>query len=143
MFFLPNNQLARLLAYVTGLVNPKLLLQNEHLIAENRTLCAHFPLNTKRCRSGAFCTLYVLRQDWERHTHCRNDFAPEASSFCPSFFWPIKIKMYRLRKIDPLLCNISTPRHIQIAMIPNPAPDITGMLERWNEGDPTTLDRLI
>ena len=43
MFLMPNNQLARLLAYVSGLVNQKLLLQNEYLIAENRILRAHFP----------------------------------------------------------------------------------------------------
>lgn len=34
---------ARLLTYVTGLVNQKLLLQNEYLIAENRILRAHLP----------------------------------------------------------------------------------------------------
>ncbi|MCU1233905.1 MAG: Integrase, catalytic region [Candidatus Solibacter sp.] len=36
-----NNQWARMLAYVTGLVNQKLLLQNEYLSAENRILRAH------------------------------------------------------------------------------------------------------
>ena len=40
---MPDNKLARLLAYVTGLVNQKLLLQNEYLIAENRILRAHLP----------------------------------------------------------------------------------------------------
>ena len=35
--FLINNW-ARLLTYVTGLVNQKLLLQNEHLAAEHRIL---------------------------------------------------------------------------------------------------------
>jgi hypothetical protein len=34
MFLMPDNKWARLLAYVTGLVNQKLLLQNEYLIAE-------------------------------------------------------------------------------------------------------------
>jgi hypothetical protein len=34
---------ARLLAYVTGLVNQELLMQNEHLAAENRSLHAHLP----------------------------------------------------------------------------------------------------
>ena len=33
----------RLLAYVTGLVNQELLLQNEYLAAENRILRAHLP----------------------------------------------------------------------------------------------------
>ena len=36
-----NNSLARLLAYVTGLVNQRLLLQCEYLIAENRILRSH------------------------------------------------------------------------------------------------------
>src|SRR6185369_9171465 len=40
---MPDNKLARLLAYVTGLVNQQLLLQNEYLIAENRILRAHLP----------------------------------------------------------------------------------------------------
>jgi putative transposase len=34
---------ARLLAYVTGMVNQRLLLQNEYLLAENRILRAHLP----------------------------------------------------------------------------------------------------
>jgi hypothetical protein len=35
--------LARLLAFVTGLVNQELLLRNEYLIAENRILRSHLP----------------------------------------------------------------------------------------------------
>src|SRR5580700_3534627 len=38
-----DNKWARLLAVVTGLVNQKLLLQNEYLAAENRILRAHLP----------------------------------------------------------------------------------------------------
>src|ERR1700736_521543 len=38
-----NMQVARLLAYVTGMVNQQLLLQNEYLAAENRILRAHLP----------------------------------------------------------------------------------------------------
>src|SRR5882724_11447141 len=38
-----NRELARLLAYVTGLVNQKLLLQNEYLAAENHILRAQLP----------------------------------------------------------------------------------------------------
>ena len=34
---------ARLLAFVTGLVNQELLLRNEYLAAENRILTAHLP----------------------------------------------------------------------------------------------------
>src|SRR6185436_4055189 len=43
MFLMAENKWARLLAYVTGLVNQKLLLKNEYLIAENRILRAHLP----------------------------------------------------------------------------------------------------
>ena len=43
MFLMPDKKWARLLAYVTGLANQKLLLQNEHLAAENRILRAHLP----------------------------------------------------------------------------------------------------
>ena len=43
MFLMPDNKWARLLAYVTGLVNQKLVLQNEYLAAENRILRAHLP----------------------------------------------------------------------------------------------------
>jgi putative transposase len=38
---------ARLLAYVTGLVNQKLLLQNEYLTAENRVLRAYLPVRMR------------------------------------------------------------------------------------------------
>ena len=38
-----GNQWARLLAYVTGLVNQELLLQNEYLAAENRVLRGRLP----------------------------------------------------------------------------------------------------
>lgn len=38
-----NNKWAHLLAYVTGLVNQQLLLQNEYLAAENRILRTHLP----------------------------------------------------------------------------------------------------
>ena len=38
-----DNPWARLLTYVTGLVNQELLLQNEYLVAENRILRAHLP----------------------------------------------------------------------------------------------------
>jgi transposase InsO family protein len=38
-----DNKWVRLLAYVSGLVNQRLLLQNEYLIAENRILRSHHP----------------------------------------------------------------------------------------------------
>ena len=42
-----NNSWARLLAYVTGLVNQRLLLQCEYLIAENRILRSHVSANLR------------------------------------------------------------------------------------------------
>jgi hypothetical protein len=39
----------RLLAYVTGLVNQELLLQNEYLAAENRILRSHLPARIRLC----------------------------------------------------------------------------------------------
>jgi hypothetical protein len=38
-----DNKWVRLLAYVTGLVNQELFLQNEYLAVENRILRAHLP----------------------------------------------------------------------------------------------------
>ena len=38
---------ARLLAFVTGLVNQELLLRNEYLIAENRILRGHLPMRLR------------------------------------------------------------------------------------------------
>ena len=38
-----ENKWIRLLAYVTGLDNQELLLQNEYLAAENRILRTHLP----------------------------------------------------------------------------------------------------
>src|SRR5215831_719822 len=51
-----GNQWARLLAYVTGLVNQELLLQNEYLAAENRVLRAHLPARL-RLSDPERCTL--------------------------------------------------------------------------------------
>src|ERR1035437_8529430 len=42
-----NKKWARLLAYVTGLVNQQLLRQNEYLAAENRILRLHLPAHLR------------------------------------------------------------------------------------------------
>ena len=39
-----ENSWARLLAYVTGLINQELLLKNEYLAVENRILRAQLPV---------------------------------------------------------------------------------------------------
>ena len=51
-----NNNWAGLLAYVTGLVNQLLLLQNEYLAAENRILRSHLPTRL-RLSDPQRCTL--------------------------------------------------------------------------------------
>ena len=51
-----GHQCAGLLAFVTGLVNHKLLLQNEYLAAENRILRAHLPARL-RLSDPERCTL--------------------------------------------------------------------------------------
>ena len=47
-----ENKWIRLLAYVTGLVNQELLLQNEYLAAENRILRTHLPTRLRLSDSG-------------------------------------------------------------------------------------------
>jgi hypothetical protein len=44
-----ENKWISLLAYVTGLVNQELLLQNEYLAAENRILSTHLPTRLRLC----------------------------------------------------------------------------------------------
>src|SRR5690242_7521599 len=51
-----NNSWARLLAYVSGLVNQRLLLQCEYLVAENQILRSHLPRNL-RLSDSERCTL--------------------------------------------------------------------------------------
>jgi putative transposase len=51
-----TNECARLLAYVTGLVNQQLLLQNEYLAAENRILRTQLPKRL-RLTDSQRCTL--------------------------------------------------------------------------------------
>lgn len=67
-----DNKWLRLLAYVTGMVNQRLLLQNEYLAAENRILRAHLPKRLRlHCATGnnvsqsffmAFPATQTLRQ---------------------------------------------------------------------------------
>src|SRR6516164_2739487 len=52
---------ARLLAFVTGLVNQELLLQNEYLAAENRILRGHLPTRLRLCDAER-CTLAEIGQ---------------------------------------------------------------------------------
>ena len=69
-----RNQWARLLAYVTGLVNQELLLQNEYLAAENRVLRAHLPARLRLsdperrtlAEIGKRLGRQVLQKQWTR-----------------------------------------------------------------------------
>ena len=62
---------ARLLAFVTGLVNQDLLLRNEYLIAENRILRGHLPMRlrlsdpSRRVSLGGI-TRYPARVGWSK-----------------------------------------------------------------------------
>ena len=64
MFLMPENKWARLLAYVTGLVNQKLLLQNEYLAAENRILRAHLPTRIRLSDLTGASAFQRLNHDW-------------------------------------------------------------------------------
>src|SRR5215469_5619782 len=55
-----ENSWARLLAYVTGLINQELLLKNQYLAAENRILRAHPASPPAAVRSGKVHT----RRGW-------------------------------------------------------------------------------
>ena len=57
-----DNKWARLLAYVTGLVNQQLLIQNEYLAAENRILRAQLPKRL-RLTGGTAVTLSPIASE--------------------------------------------------------------------------------
>ena len=57
-----GNQLARLLAYVTGMVNQELLLQNEYLAAENRILRAHLPARLRLSDPERFTVAEIAKR---------------------------------------------------------------------------------
>ena len=62
-----TNEWARLLAYVTGLVNQQLLLRNEYLAAENRILRAQLPKRL-RLTDPQRCTLAEIGKRLGRKT---------------------------------------------------------------------------
>ena len=80
---MPENKWARMLAYVTGLVNQKLLLQNEYLAAENRILRAHLPARL-RLSDPERSTLAEIgkRLGWAALQQCRSQI--ESSGSQPS-----------------------------------------------------------
>jgi hypothetical protein len=53
---------ARLLAFVTGLVNQELLLRNEYLAAENRILRAHLPSRPRLSDAERFTLAEIAKR---------------------------------------------------------------------------------
>ena len=61
---------ARLLAYVTGLVNQELLLQNEYLAAENQTLRAHLPVRFPLTDPERSTLAEIGKRVWPGYSAC-------------------------------------------------------------------------
>jgi hypothetical protein len=76
-----NTQVARLLAYVTGLVNQQLLLQNEYLIAENRILRSHLPARVPLTNAQQ-ATLAEIANGWGGG---RSNRSPQSRNQKPSW----------------------------------------------------------
>ena len=104
-----NNSWARLLAYVTGLVNQRLLLQCEYLIAENRILRSHVSgqlrlSNAERStlaeigkRLGRKCLAEVAcvakPEDWRERQQCDRN-----PSFCSPVPFGRREPPYRVQR---------------------------------------------
>ena len=69
-----NTQVARLLAYVTGMVSQELLLQNEYLVAENRILRAHLPTRLRLTDPAGTMSIagHLDRKMLEHYSQIRN-----------------------------------------------------------------------
>ena len=65
-----ENPWARLLAYVTGLINQELLLKNEYLAAENRILRAHLPARLRLSNSERSTLAEVGKRLIQSHLAC-------------------------------------------------------------------------
>jgi hypothetical protein len=75
-----DNKWARLLAYVTGLVNQQLLLQNEYLAAENRILRARLPTRLRLSDPQRF-TLAKLASEWAEELWNRSPAWPNRTQY--------------------------------------------------------------
>jgi hypothetical protein len=79
-----DNKWVRLLAYITGLVNQRLLLQCEYLAAENRILRSHLPVagpvarNTNTLRNVAPADVASNRLESQRSRDLRTSLYPSA-----------------------------------------------------------------
>ena len=77
-----ENPWARLLAYVTGLINQELLLKNEYLAAENRILRVHLPARP-RLSDSERATLAEIGKRLGRKA-----LSQVACVASPTQFWP-------------------------------------------------------
>jgi hypothetical protein len=73
---------ARILSFVTGLVNQKLLLRNEYLAAENRILRAHLPARL-RLSNAERSTLAEIAKRLGRKASGRSPAWPSRIPFSP------------------------------------------------------------
>jgi hypothetical protein len=78
-----NTQVARLLAYVTGLVNQQLLLQNEYLIAENRILRSHLPARVPLTNTQRATLAEIAKRMGRRALE-------QVALGCATFLWKLK-----------------------------------------------------
>ena len=73
---------ARILSFVTGLVNQELLLRNEYLVAENRILRAHLPARL-RLSDAERSTLAEIAKRLGRRASRRSPAWPSRIPFSP------------------------------------------------------------
>jgi hypothetical protein len=82
LIYMRDNKWARLLAYVTGLVNQRLLIEYEYPITENRILRSHLP---SRC-ACPIPSARLLRRLASRSAAKTFGWSPQSRSRMPS--WP-------------------------------------------------------
>ena len=97
-----ENKWIRLLAYVTGLVNQDLLLQNEYLAAENRILRVHLPARLRLSDPGEIHRRYPGRPRIEPKLEALIvQMAKENSGWGDTTGlpvpWPISVTPFRMR----------------------------------------------
>jgi hypothetical protein len=85
-----ENPWARLLAYVTGLINQELILKNEYLAAENRILRAHQPARL-RLSNPERSTLAEIGKRLGRKA------LAQVACFADSSFWTLQARKQRFR----------------------------------------------
>jgi len=89
-----DNKWVRLLADVAGLVNQRLLLQNEYLVAENRILRSHLPSRLRLSDPERFDS----RGDWQAVG--RKDLQTVASVALPDTILACRLLVVVLQQPD-------------------------------------------